>query len=212
MRFRNVLEVDYIRRMDLEKSLVGADAFKRLDRAAAFVGRAVFAIDIIVVFVVLKIEHVARAEGDIAFGRVEGECLRFRKALFYCLVECGGQFFFKMKLAQKAEGAVSEGLINIIIISRNEYDEGFRILFGYFRSEIKARDLWHIYIEEDNVEIHLLHKRENKLGRSEGGTDLEIKIALIFRGKRGQLVGQRRGKARIVIADNYSDHVFTPLC
>ena len=71
MRFRNVLEVDYICRVDLEKSLVGADAFKRLYRSAAFVGRAVFAIDIIVDFVVLKIEHVARAEGDIAFGRVK---------------------------------------------------------------------------------------------------------------------------------------------
>ena len=33
-----------------------------------------------------------------------------------------------MKLAQKAEGAVSEGLINVIIISRDENDEGFRIL------------------------------------------------------------------------------------
>ena len=211
MRFRNVLEVDYIRRMDLEKSLVGANAFKRLDRSAAFVGRAVFAINIIVVFVVLKIEHVAWAEGDIAFGRVEGECLRFRKALFNRLVKCGGQFFFKMKLTQKSEGAVSEGLINVIIVSRDEYDECFRILFGYFRREIKARDLRHIYIKEDNVEIHLLHERKNELGRGECGTDLEVKIALVFRGKRGQLVGQSRGKARIVVADNYSDHVFTPL-
>ena len=99
MRFRNVLEIDYICRVDLEKSLIGADAFKRLYRSATFVDRAVFAIDIIVVFVVFKIDHVARAEGDVSFCRVEGERLRFRKALFYRLVECGWQLFFKMKLA-----------------------------------------------------------------------------------------------------------------
>jgi hypothetical protein len=55
LSLRDMLEVDYIRRMDLEESFVGANTFKRLYRSAALVGRAIFTINIIIVFIILKI-------------------------------------------------------------------------------------------------------------------------------------------------------------
>ena len=55
LRFGNMLKIDNIRRMNSEKAFIRAYAFKSLDRPAALIDRAVFAIDIIVVFVVFLV-------------------------------------------------------------------------------------------------------------------------------------------------------------
>ena len=122
-----MLEIDNIRRMSSEKAFIRAYAFKGFDRSAALVDRAVFAIDIIIIFVIFKIQNIARAKSDVSVGRVERERLRFREAPLYRFFESGRELFLEMKLAQESERAVSEGLINEVIISRHEDDECFRI-------------------------------------------------------------------------------------
>ena len=55
MRLSDMFKIDDKRRMDSKKSFISANVLENLYRSATFVDRAVFAIDIIVVFVVFKI-------------------------------------------------------------------------------------------------------------------------------------------------------------
>ena len=68
MRFGDMFKIYNVCRMNSEKAFIRAYAFKSLDRPAALIGRAVFAIDIVIVFVVFEIQNLTRAESDVALG------------------------------------------------------------------------------------------------------------------------------------------------